>query len=77
MDAPTLQKNQVDPGLDFDVKSNVFSLRISGETDVTGRDELFVVERVPGAKKEDPMEGFRLLLRQERIDPLEEAPAEE
>jgi hypothetical protein len=77
VDAPTLQKNQVDPGVDFDVKSHVFSFRITGETDVTGRDELFVVERVPGAKKEDPLEGFRLLLRQERTDPLEEAAEEE
>ena len=66
-----LQANGVDLALDFDVLSNVFSFRIVGETDTTRRDELFAVERVPGASEEEPMEGFRLLLRQERIDILE------
>jgi len=67
-----LQGNGVDPSLDFDVLSNVFSFRIVGETDTSRRDELFVVERVPGASEEEPLEGFRLRLRQERTDVLEQ-----
>ena len=66
-----LQANGVDAALDFDVASNVFSFRIVGETDTTRRDELFAVERVPGSSEEEPLEGFRLLLRQERTDILE------
>ena len=66
-----LQANGVDPALDFEVLSNVFSFRIVGETDTTRRDELFAVERVPGSSEDEPLEGFRLLLRQERIDILE------
>lgn len=67
----SLQANQVDPNLDFDVKSDFFSFRVLGETRTTRRDEFFVVERVPANSQDDPLEGFRLLLRQERIDPLE------
>ena len=66
-----LQANGVDPALDFDVLSHVYSFRIVGETDTTRRDELFAVERVPGSTEEEPLEGFRLLLRQERTDILE------
>lgn len=66
-----LQQNGVDPTLDFDVLSNFFSFRIVGETDTSRRDELFVVERVPGSSEEEPLEGFRLHLRQERTDVLE------
>ncbi len=66
-----LQANGVDPSLDFDVLSNVFSFRIVGETETTRRDELFAVERVPGTDENEPLKGFRLLLRQERTDILE------
>jgi type II secretory pathway component PulK len=72
-----LESNAVDLQGDFDVKSNFFSLRIVGETQVTRRDELFVVERVPAANPEEPIEGFRFLLRQERVDPLEKLDEEE
>ena len=67
-----LQKDKVDLGVDFDVRSNFFSVRINGQTDVTRRDELYVVERVKGATKDAPLEGFRYLLHQERTDPLED-----
>jgi type II secretory pathway component PulK len=67
-----LQENQVDPNLDFCVDSSFFSFRIVGETQTTRRDELFVVERVAGDKPEEGIEGFRLLLRQERTDPIEQ-----
>lgn len=69
--APVLVDNGVDLNADFTVRSGFFSLRIVGETEGSRRDELFVVERVAGATPEDPVEGFRLLLRQERIDILE------
>ena len=72
-----LQANGVDPGLDFDVRTQFFSFRVVAETQSTRRDELFVVERVPGATQEEPLEGFRLLLRQERTDPLESIAEEE
>ncbi len=75
--APTLQKNGVDVGLDFTTKSHYFSMRIIGETQTSRRDELFVIERVPGAAEGDAIEGFRLLLRQERTDILETLDAEE
>lgn len=71
-----LQANGVDPALDFEVMSNVFSFRIVGETDTTRRDELFAVERVPGSTEDEPLEGFRLLLRQERTDILENLDSE-
>jgi hypothetical protein len=72
-----LEGNGVELQADFDVKSNFFSMRIVGETQVTRRDELFVVERVPAANPEEPIEGFRFLLRQERTDPLEKIEDEE
>ncbi len=72
IDAQALQANQVDPSLDFDVRSSFFSFRIIGEKETSRRDELFVVERVPGAKEGEPIQGFRLLLRQERTDILED-----
>jgi type II secretory pathway component PulK len=58
-----LQRNGIEPANDFDVKSDFFSIRVTGETDATNRLELYVVERV-GA------EGFRFHLHQERTDPL-------
>jgi type II secretory pathway component PulK len=72
VDAPTLKKNRVDPNLDFTVASNFFSMRIIGETQTTRRDELFVIERVPAQGEDEGLEGFRLLLRQERTDILED-----
>ena len=77
IDPQTLQENKVDPALDFEVVSNFFSFRIIGESESTRRDELFVVERVPGAAEGEPIEGFRLLLRQERTDPLEQSDEDE
>lgn len=77
VEPPALQANQVDPSLDFDVASNFFSFRVVAETQSTRRDEFFVVERVPGSSQEEPLEGFRLLLRQERTDPLEDVSGEE
>ena len=71
-DAATLQANGVDPNLDFDVQSSFFSMRILGETQTSRRDELFIVERVRNEEEEDPIAGFRLLLRQERTDVLEQ-----
>ena len=69
--APVLVENGVDLNADFTVRSSFFSLRIVGESESSRRDELFVIERVPGAAPEEPIEGFRLLLRQPRIDVLE------
>jgi type II secretory pathway component PulK len=64
--AEVLQRNGIDPGVEFDTKSDVFSVRIQGATTRTQRDELYVVERVK-------TEGFRFLLHQERTDALLEA----
>ncbi|MHC5009920.1 MAG: hypothetical protein ACYTG6_03095 [Planctomycetota bacterium] len=72
-----LEDNKVSPVEDFDVASNFFSMRIVAETQITRRDELFVVERVPGQSEEEAVEGFRFLLRQERTDPLEALDEEE
>jgi type II secretory pathway component PulK len=72
-----LEENGVDLGTDFDVRSSFFSMRIVGETQSTRRDELYVVERVAGASPEEPIQGFRFLLRQERTDPLQEIAEEE
>jgi type II secretory pathway component PulK len=58
-----LQRNQIEPSADFDVKSDFFSIRVVGETNATQRIELYVVERVAA-------DGFRFLLHQERTDPL-------
>lgn len=63
--------NKVVPADDFDVRSNFFSIRIVAQTGGSRRDELFVVERVPGQDPKGPIEGFRHLLCQERTDPLE------
>jgi type II secretory pathway component PulK len=67
-----LQANQVEPSSDFDVKSAFFSFRIIAVTELTRRDELFVVERVAGQQADQPVEGFRFHLHQERTDALEE-----
>ena len=57
----TLVKNGIDPGVDFDFKSDFFSIRLHGDTKRTTRMELFIVERVA-------TDGFRFLLHQERTD---------
>ena len=72
VDAQSLRASQIVLGRDFDVRSNFFSLRISGSTRNTGRDELYVFERVPGNDPNGEIRGFRHLLCQERTDPLEE-----
>jgi type II secretory pathway component PulK len=68
-----LTKNGIDPGNDFDVKSDFYSVRIHGDTERTRRMELYVVERVKTASAE----GFRFLLHQERTDPLLEGAVED
>ncbi|MBL9089164.1 MAG: general secretion pathway protein GspK [Planctomycetia bacterium] len=56
-----LQRNGIDPALDFDVKSDWFTVRIEGATERTQRTELYALERVE-------TKGFRFLLHQERTD---------
>jgi type II secretory pathway component PulK len=68
---PILVANKVIPAEDFDVRSNVFSMRIAAQSDASRRDELFIVERVPGSDPNGPIEGFRHLLCQERTDVLD------
>lgn len=68
----SLRANNVVLARDFDVRSHYFSMRIAGSTRNTHRQELFVVERVPGTDPNGPIEGFRHLLCQERTDALEE-----
>lgn len=68
---PILVGNKVVPPEDFAVRSNFFSVRIVGQTRGSRRDELFMLERVPGDDPKGPIEGFRHLLCQERTDPLE------
>ena len=58
-----IQRNNIDLAVEFDVKSDLFGIRIQGATSRTQRDELFVVERVK-------TDGFRFLLHQQRTDPL-------
>ena len=58
-----LQRNGIDPALDFDVKSDWFTVRIEGATERTQRTELYALERVK-------TDGFRFLLHQERSDRL-------
>jgi general secretion pathway protein K len=58
-----LQRNGIDPAVEFDVKSDFFGVRIEGTTARTQRNELYVVQRVK-------TDGFRFLLHQERIDRL-------
>ncbi len=77
VDQPKLVANKVVPADDFDVRSNVFSARIAAQKEQSRREELFIVERVPGNDPNGPIEGFRHLLCQERTDPLEELPADE
>jgi type II secretory pathway component PulK len=74
---PLLVSNKVVPADDFTVRSNFFSVRIVGQTRGSRRDELFVLERVPGDDPKGAIEGFRHLLCQERTDPLEADPEEE
>lgn len=62
-----LTRNGIDPAVDFDVRSDVFTVRIEGATERTQRIELYAVERV---KREDGDWGFRFLLHQERTDRL-------
>jgi type II secretory pathway component PulK len=70
---PVLLSNRVIPGDDFVVRSNFFSIRIAAQRDASRREELFVVERVPGKDPNGEIEGFRHRLCQERTDPLEYA----
>lgn len=56
-----LQRNGIDPALDFDVKSDWFTVRVEGATERTQRTELYALERVE-------TKGFRFLLHQERTD---------
>ncbi len=67
-----LKANNVVLANDFVVKSDIFSMRIRGTTKNTARAELAVVERVPGKDPKGPIQGFRHLLFQERIDALVE-----
>jgi general secretion pathway protein K len=71
---PLLIQNKVVPSDDFTVSSNFFSMRIAAQREQSRREELFVVERVPGKDPNGPIDGFRHLLCQERTDPLEELP---
>ena len=61
--AEILQRNGIDAAVEFDVKSDFFSIRIDGSTKRTQRRELFAVQRVK-------TDGFRFLLHQERTDPI-------
>ena len=72
-----LSNNKVDLGQDFDVRSNYFGIRIAAQKEQSRREELFVVQRVPGNDPNGEIEGFRHLLCQERTDPLEELPEDE
>ena len=73
----TLRANKVVLSRDFDVVSNFFSIRVRGNTEQTHREEMFIVERVPGKEANAEVEGFRHLVCQERTDPLVEGPEEE
>ena len=72
-----LQQNKVNPAEDFDVRSGFFAVRIAAQKEQSRREELFVVQRVPGNDPNGEIEGFRHLLCQERTDPLEELPERE
>lgn len=74
---PLLLQNKVVPADDFTVRSHFFSARIAAQKDQSRREELFVVQRVPGDDPNGEIEGFRHLLCQERTDPLEELPEDE
>lgn len=77
MDQTRLVANKVIPADDFSVRSNFFSVRIAAQKEQSRREELFIVERVPGNDPNGPIDGFRHLLCQERTDTLEELPDEE
>ena len=72
-----LNRNKIDLTRDYDVRSNFFGMWITVATEITRRDELIVVERVPSSDPNEGLDGFRFLLHQERTDPLEELPEEE
>jgi len=72
-----LLRNKVVPAEDFTVKSQFFSVRIAAQRESSRREELFVVQRVPGTDPNGEIEGFRHLLCQERTDPLETLPDED
>ena len=73
MTRPLLLQNKIIAEDDFQVRTNAFSFRVSAQRDASRREELFVVERVPGKDPNGEIEGFRLRLRQERTDPLEDS----
>jgi hypothetical protein len=64
--AEVLQRNGIDPAVEFDVKTEYFGIRIEGATERTQRDELYVVRRV----RVQNVDGFQFLLHQERVDRL-------
>jgi hypothetical protein len=64
-----LQRNGIDSAVEFDVKSDFYSIRIEGMTLRTQRNELYAVQRVKGTEGI----GFRFLLHQERTDRLLDA----
>lgn len=68
----TLNRNKVDLTRDYTVRSNFFGMWITAATEITRRDELIIVERVPSSDPNEGIDGFRFLLHQERSDPLEE-----
>lgn len=74
---PLLLANKVIPAEDFEVRSNFFAIRIAAQKEQSRREELFIVQRVPGNDPNGEIEGFRHLLCQERTDPLEELPQDE
>src|SRR5205814_7894388 len=61
-----LLRNGIDAAVEFDVKSDYYSIRIEGATTRTQKNELYAVQRV---KTTDGV-GFRFLLHQERTDRL-------
>ena len=73
---PVLLANKVIPADDFVVRTNFFGIRISAQRDASRREELFIVERVPGQDPNGEIEGFRHRLCQERTDPLEHTTVE-
>ncbi len=72
-----LLRNKVVPAEDFSVKTQFFSVRIAAQRENSRREELYVVQRVPGTDPNGEIEGFRHLLCQERSDPLEELPEDD
>jgi type II secretory pathway component PulK len=74
---PLLLANKVIPAEDFEVRSNFFAVRIAAQKEQSRREELFIVQRVPGNDPNGEILGFRHLLCQERTDPLEELPQDE